>query len=72
MIAHDLRSPLMNVTGVAEVMMQGIFGSVTEEQTKWLMRIQTNSRSLVEIVNDFLDVSKLESGYVDVKREESI
>jgi signal transduction histidine kinase len=69
MIAHDLRSPLMNVTGVAEVMMQGIFGSVTEEQTKWLMRIQTNSRSLVELVNDFLDVSKLESGYVDVKRE---
>ncbi len=69
MIAHDLRSPLMNITGVAEVMMQGTFGSVTEEQTKWLLRIQANSRSLVELVNDFLDVSKLESGYVDVKRE---
>jgi signal transduction histidine kinase len=59
----------MNITGVAEVMMQGMFGSVTEEQTKWLLRIQANSRSLVELVNDFLDVSKLESGYVDVKRE---
>ena len=69
MIAHDLRSPLMNITGVAEVMMQGMFGSVTEEQTKWLLRIQTNSRSLVELVNDFLDVSKLEAGYVNVKRE---
>lgn len=69
MIAHDLRSPLMNITGVAEVMMQGTFGSVTEEQKKWLLRIQANSRSLVELVNDFLDVSKLESGYVDVKRE---
>jgi signal transduction histidine kinase/DNA-binding NarL/FixJ family response regulator len=69
MIAHDLRSPLMNITGVAEVMMQGTFGSVTEEQKKWLLRIQANSRSLVELVNDFLDVSKLESGYVDVKPE---
>lgn len=69
MIAHDLRSPLMNITGVAEVMMQGTFGSVTEEQRKWLLRIQDNGRSLVELVNDFLDVSKLESGYVAVKRE---
>ena len=69
MIAHDLRSPLMNITGVAEAMMQGTFGSVTEEQRKWLLRIQNNGRSLVELVNDFLDVSKLESGYVNVKRE---
>jgi signal transduction histidine kinase len=69
MIAHDLRSPLMNITGVAEVMMQGMFGSVTEEQKKWLSRIQDNGHTLIELVNDFLDVSKLESGYVDVKRE---
>jgi signal transduction histidine kinase len=69
MIAHDLRSPLMNVTGVAEVMMQGMFGAVTEEQKKWLLRIQANSNNLVDLVSDFLDVSKLESGYVDVSRE---
>jgi signal transduction histidine kinase len=69
MIAHDLRSPLMNITGVAEVMMQGLFGDVTEEQKKWLSRIQHNGRMLIELVNDFLDVSKLESGYVDVKLE---
>jgi signal transduction histidine kinase/CheY-like chemotaxis protein len=69
MIAHDLRSPLMNIMGVAEVMMQGMFGNVTEEQGKWLLRIQDDSRTLVDLVNDFLDVSKLESGYVDVKRE---
>jgi signal transduction histidine kinase len=69
MIAHDLRSPLMNITGVAEVMMDGMFGSVTEEQKKWLLRMQANSRSLVDLVSDFLDVSKLESGYVDIARE---
>ena len=69
MIAHDLRSPLMNITGVAEVMMRGTFGSLTDEQKKWLLRIQDNGRSLVQLVNDFLDLSKLESGYVDVKRE---
>ncbi len=69
MIAHDLRSPLMNITGVTEVMIGGMFGDVTEEQKKWLLRMQANSRSLVDLVSDFLDVSKLESGYVEVRKE---
>jgi signal transduction histidine kinase/FixJ family two-component response regulator len=69
MIAHDLRSPLMNITGVAEVILEGTFGDITEEQRKWLLRLQANGRSLIDLVNDFLDVSKLESGYVEIKRE---
>ena len=69
MIAHDLRSPLVNMMGVVEVMLAGTFGDVTEEQKKWLLRLQANSRGLVELVGDFLDVSKLESGYVDINRE---
>jgi len=69
MIAHDLRSPLMNIMGVAEVMVAGMFGSVTREQKKWLGRIQSNSQTLVELVSDFLDISKLESGYIDLSRE---
>jgi signal transduction histidine kinase len=69
MIAHDLRSPLMNIMGVAEVMMGGTFGGVTEEQKKWLLRLRASGQSLVDLVSDFLDVSKLESGYVDVNRE---
>jgi signal transduction histidine kinase/CheY-like chemotaxis protein len=69
MIAHDLRSPLMNIVGVAEVMIEGMFGSVNEEQKKWLSRMQANGQSLIDLVSDFLDVSKLESGYVEVKRE---
>jgi len=59
----------MNIMGVAEVMVAGMFGSVSREQTKWLGRIQSNSQSLVDLVSDFLDVSKLESGYVDLSRE---
>jgi signal transduction histidine kinase len=69
MIAHDLRSPLMNIMGVAEVMVTGMFGSVTKEQIKWLRRIQSNSQSLVDLVSDFLDVAKLESGYIVLSKE---
>ena len=69
MIAHDLKSPLMTITGVAEVMAEGTFGIVTDEQKKWLSRIQENGHALLELINDFLDVAKLESGYVDATRD---
>jgi signal transduction histidine kinase/CheY-like chemotaxis protein len=69
MIAHDLRSPLMNITGVVEVMMDGMFGAVNDEQRKWLLRIQANSHNLVDLVSDFLDFSKIESGYVNVSKQ---
>jgi len=69
MIAHDLRSPLMSITGATEVMMDGMFGSVNEEQKKWLAKILANGLSLVGLVSDFLDVSKLEAGYVNIALE---
>lgn len=69
MIAHDLRSPLMNISGAAEVIMNGTFGGVTEEQKQWLARISSNSRSLVNLVSDFLDIAKLEAGFVDLRME---
>ena len=69
MIAHDLRSPLMNIMGVAETIKDGIFGPVTEEQTKWLERLLANSQNLVSLVSDFLDISKIESGYIELARE---
>lgn len=69
MIAHDLRSPLNNITGVAGLIMEGMLGEVNEEQKKWLSKIQANSDKLVELVSDFLDLSKLEAGYVEINKE---
>ena len=69
MIAHDLRSPLMSITGTTEVMMDGMFGVVNDEQKKWLAKILANGSSMVNLVSDFLDVSKLEAGYVDIHAE---
>lgn len=69
MIAHDLRSPLMNIMGAAEVMLEGMFGNVNEEQKNWLSKILASGRSLVDLVSDFLDASKLEAGYVDISKE---
>lgn len=69
MIAHDLRSPLMNISGAAEVMMKGMFGDVNDEQERWLGKILANSHSLVNLVSDFLDVAKLEAGYIQLMLE---
>jgi len=68
MIVHDLRSPLSRITGIAEMMEDGLFGSVTEEQKKWLNRTRNNATSLVDLISDFLDVSKLEAGHVQLSR----
>lgn len=68
MIAHDLRSPLSNIMGIAEMMHQGLFGPTSDEQRNWLDRTRNNAKTLVELVSDFLDVSKLESGRVELHR----
>lgn len=66
MIAHDLRSPLNQVLGVSELMTESVFGPVTEDQKKWLGKVTETARQLVNLVNDFLDVSKLEAGRIDL------
>ena len=69
MIAHDLRSPLTSVLSTAAMLEDGLLGPVSEEQQKWLVKIQTMCRSLVDLVNDFLDLSKLDAGHVNLQKE---
>jgi len=71
MIAHDLRSPLTAVMSVAAFLQDGLVGPINEEQWKWLAKIEAQSRNLVALVNDFLDVSKLEAGHIDLVKEET-
>jgi PAS domain S-box-containing protein len=68
MIAHDLRSPLSNIMGITEMMHDGLFGPPSEEQKNWLDRMRNNAKNLVQLVSDFLDVSKLDSGRIELHR----
>jgi signal transduction histidine kinase len=61
-VAHDLRSPLSNVVSIVDSIREGLFGAVTALQEKWLWKIQTNCRSLIQHVSDFLDLSKFDAG----------
>ncbi len=70
MIAHDLRSPLTSVVSTATMLEDGLFGPVNEEQKKWLGKIENNVGNLVDLVNDFLDLSKLEAGHISLAKED--
>lgn len=70
MIAHDLRSPLTATMSTATMLEDGLFGTVNEEQKTWLGKIGANCRNLVDLVSDFLDLSKLEDGHVVLAKEE--
>jgi signal transduction histidine kinase len=69
MIVHDLRSPLMSIMSVAGMMEEGMFGPITDEQKRWLARMGDNSKKLADLISDFLDLSKLEAGHIEVQRE---
>jgi signal transduction histidine kinase len=68
-IVHDLRSPLSNVISILEGMNDGLFGPVAEDQLKWLKKGEMTARGCAELINDFLDLSKLEAGHIDLKRQ---
>jgi signal transduction histidine kinase len=70
MIVHDLHVPLGAIMGASEILQDGILGPITEDQKKWLFKIETASRRLLELVNHFLDLSRLEAGKVDLEKRE--
>jgi len=61
-MSHELRTPLNSVIGFSEVLQDQIFGPINEKQTEYLNNILTSGRHLLSLINDILDLSKVESG----------
>src|ERR1043165_8658926 len=59
---HDLRSPLTVISGVINFFTSGRLGDLTPEQKNMVAMMERNTQNLIELVNDLLDASKLESG----------
>jgi signal transduction histidine kinase len=59
---HDLRSPLAVISGVINFFTSGRLGELTGEQRNMVSMMERNTQNLIELVNDLLDASKLESG----------
>ncbi|MEI9916559.1 MAG: GAF domain-containing sensor histidine kinase [Methylovirgula sp.] len=61
-MSHELRTPLNAVLGYTELMQDGIYGEVPDRAKQVLLRIQTNGAHLLSLINDVLDISKIEAG----------
>ena len=66
MMSHELRTPLNAVIGYAELLDLGIAGRLTAEQRHQLSRIRTSGRHLLGLVNEVLDLAKIEAGRLSV------
>lgn len=66
-VSHELRTPMTSIKGYAAILLSGKLGALPEDVQKRLVKINKHSDELVQFVNDLLDLSRIESGKVDLK-----
>jgi len=65
-MSHELRTPLNTVLGLSEALQEEVYGSLNERQLRSLGTIEESGRHLLALINDILDVSKIEAGKVQL------
>jgi signal transduction histidine kinase len=69
-MSHELRTPLNSIIGFSSIIRDGWLGTVNPEQKENLDTIQHAGKHLLSLINDVIDVSKIEAGKIDVRLEE--
>ena len=69
LVSHELRTPLTSILGFSSYLLQGKLGSLQDSQRMALESVHRQARRLAAIISDFLDVSRIESGRIEMKKE---
>jgi PAS domain S-box-containing protein len=65
-MSHELRTPLNAVISYSQMMKQGIAGEITDKQAKYANNIEVSGKHLLDMVNDILDIAKIEAGKIQL------
>lgn len=69
-MSHEIRTPLNSIIGYTEIILMGMTGNITEEQKRQLTMVNNSSHHLLSLINDILDVSKIEADKIVISPEE--
>jgi PAS domain S-box-containing protein len=70
-MSHELRTPLNSVIGFSEALKDGLLGEMPESQREYITDIFTSGQHLLSLINDILDLSKVEAGMMNLEMEEA-
>ena len=65
-MSHELRTPLNSIIGFTGLLLMGMAGELNEEQKKQLSMVKNSAKHLLNLINDILDISKIEAGRIDL------
>ncbi|MDB6018276.1 MAG: ntrB [Pedosphaera sp.] len=68
-MSHELRTPLNAIIGFSEVLADRTFGDLNDRQLKYTNNILSSGRHLLQLINDILDLAKVESGHMELRRD---
>jgi signal transduction histidine kinase/CheY-like chemotaxis protein len=69
-MSHELRTPMNAIIGYTDLLVDGVDGPINEEQEKSLRKVANNARHLLQLINDILDISKIEAGKIKLNPKE--
>ena len=71
-MSHELRTPLNAVIGFSDVLLERMFGELNERQDEYVRDIRDSGRHLLELINEILDLSKVEAGRMELDRRAGV
>ncbi|NPE28649.1 PAS domain-containing sensor histidine kinase [Methanococcoides sp. SA1] len=69
-VSHELRTPLNSIVGFSEILLDGRCGDLNDVQRRYVQNVSNNGNHLSEIINEILEISKIEAGKAEVNLEE--
>ena len=69
-MSHEIRTPLNSVLALTQLLREGVAGPLTVDQRKYLQVIERNGRGLLHLINDVLDLSRIEAGHLEMDTED--